>query len=272
MQQLKKSINKSELFTISNDKSSKTSVLILHGYAEHIMRYERFMNQLDEQGFRVMGYDHQGHGQSSGTQVMIGSFDEFVEDLHAVANEFFNEGDNNFIFAHSMGGLILSLYLQKYGTGILKGVITSGSAIKMYEKTPIILEKLAGIIAMLFPSLPTLAVDGSTVSKDPNEVKKYNEDPLNFRGKTKAKFGHEFLKAQKLAEKNMDKITTPILIFHGSEDKLIDPASSTFMMEHISSEDKTLKIWEGLFHEILNEPEKDIVASEIIGWIKSKSN
>ena len=84
--------------------------------------------------------------------------------------------------------------------------------------------------------------------------------------------GHEFLKAQRIAISKLNKINVPIFINHGSDDILIDPASSQVLYDDISSTDKTLKIWDGLYHEILNEPEKEEVTSEIISWIKKKSN
>lgn len=270
MQEKIQSINGSDLFTVSNQLESKQSVLIVHGYAEHIMRYEGFMNQLTNAGFSVKGYDCKGHGKSSGKRAIISSFDAYVDDLHAIASDFFKDGENNFIYGHSMGGLVLMLYLQKYGSSNLTGVIVSGPGMKTYDKTPFLLELVAPLIAAIIPSFPAASVDGSTVSRDTEEVRKYNEDPLNYRGKTKAKMGYEFLQAQKKAIPNLSKINVPIMINHGSEDRLIHPESSDIIYNGISSTDKTLRIWEGLYHELLNEPEKIQVGEEFIDWMKAR--
>lgn len=264
-------INNCRFFTISNNKDSDTSVLIIHGYAEHILRYQNFYNTLDAQGYNVMGYDHRGHGQTDGKRAMIKSFDVYVEDMHAVVKQFFKPGKNNFIFGHSMGGLIVTMYLEKYGSTNITGVITSGAALAMYNVTPPFLEKIAGTIANIFPNLPTVGPVADIVSRDKEVVERYKNDPLIYMQRTKAKMGHEFLKAQRVAEANLDKISVPMFINHGSGDVLIDPNSSQIIYDKVSSEDKTLKMWEGLYHEILNEPEKDEVMKEIIAWIKSRS-
>ena len=170
-----------------------------------------------------------------------------------------------------MGGLITTLYLQKYNNPDITGVITSGVALKMYDKTPPLLEKLAGPISSIFPSFPTVPVKPHVVSRDPEIVKDYTSDPLNYTKPTKAKMGFEFLNAQKKAYANLSKITKPIFINHGGSDILIHADSSTDLYNEISSSDKSLKIWDELYHELLNEPEKNEVADAIINWILERS-
>jgi len=264
--------NNCSFFTIANQSESDINILLVHGYAEHIMRYEAFFDALDAAGFNVLGYDHRGHGQTDGQRAMIDSFDTYVKDMRAITNTFFSPNKKNFIFAHSMGGLITTLYLERYGAANLAGVVLSGSALVMYEKTPAIVVKLAGAIATLFPNLPTVPAVADVVSRDQEIVEKYKKDPLIFNKRTKAKMGHEFLKAQQVAIADLAKINVPIFINHGAGDILIDPQSSQLTFDKISSEDKTLRIWDGLYHEILNEPEKEEVTKEIIDWIKAHSN
>jgi alpha-beta hydrolase superfamily lysophospholipase len=263
-------VNGQKLFRLSNEKESDVSICIVHGYAEHIKRYDFFYNLLDDCGYRVMGYDHRGHGQSEGKRAIIDSFDTYVEDLHTLTQSFFQKGKKNFLVAHSMGGLIAILYLQKYRENDITGVITSGAALKMYDKTQAILEKLASTIARILPSLPTVPVKPHVVSRDPEIVEKYTSDPLNYTKPTKAKMGSEFLKAQKQAYSNLSSIVTPLFINHGSSDLLIHSDSSKDLYDKVASSDKTLKIWDGLYHELLNEPEKEEVAKAFIQWIKDR--
>lgn len=270
MQESIQSINGHKLFTISNQKESDVSICIVHGYAEHVKRYSFFYNLLDSHGFRVMGFDFLGHGQSEGKRAIIDSFDTYVNDLHTITQSFFQEGKKNFLFAHSMGGLVATLYLQKYSDNNLTGVITSGAALQMYEKTPAILEKMAGPIASIFPAFPTVPVKPKVVSRDPAIVESYVSDPLNYTKPTKAKMGFEFLNAQKKASASLSKINKPMFINHGGSDLLIDSHSSQKIYDEIQSQDKTLKIWEGLYHELLNEPEKQEVADAIINWIQER--
>lgn len=260
-----------KLFSYTNDIESEISVILLHGYAEHAGRYKRFLENLNSAGIRYLAFDQRGHGQSEGERVMVNSFDDFTSDLNQVVSSFFVPGKKNFIYAHSMGGLVLLRYLEQYGDEILTGVVTTGAALKPDDSIPKILIKLSTMVAKIFPRLPTIKLDGSAVSRDPEEVRKYNEDPLNYRGGTKAKFGYEFLKAMHLAKEDLSKITLPFFVQHGTKDRLIDPESAQWIYDGINSQDKQLKYWDGLFHELLNEPEKDQISSAIINWIKESS-
>lgn len=251
----------------TNQVDSSTSVIIVHGYAEHGMRYKPFVDRLAKVGIRALVYDQRGHGQSGGSQAMVDYFDQFAEDLNTIADSFFNEGDRNFIYGHSMGGLVLLRYLQIYGDDLLTGALTSGAALKPDDSIPKVLIKLSSFIAKIFPNLPTVRLDASAVSRDPHEVKKYNEDPLNYRAGTKAKFGDEFLKGMKQARVELNKIKLPFVVHHGTDDRLIDPESSQWIYDGISSDNKSLRWWDGLYHELLNEPEKDQVANELIEWM-----
>lgn len=256
------------IFKYTNDVDSSVSVIIVHGYAEHCMRYGRFIDQLTDAGIRVLTYDQRGHGKSGGARVMVNHFDDFAADLNEIANSFFKQGDHNFIYGHSMGGLVLLRYLQIYGDGLLKGGLISGVALKPDDSIPKILIKISTLVAKILPNLPTIKLDGTAVSRDPAEVKKYNEDPLNYRGGTKAKFGDEFLKAMIQAKEELSKITLPFVIHHGTADRLIDPESSKWVYDGIASENKTIRMWDGLYHELLNELEKDAVGTELIAWIE----
>lgn len=267
MHQKKVQVGNVELFQLSNEVESKISLILLHGYAEHCERYQRFIDQLTTAGIRVLAYDHRGHGQSGGERAMVDYFDQYAEDLHLIAEKFFRPGDSNYIYAHSMGGLVLLRYLQIYGDSLLTGALTTGAALKPDDSIPKLLIKISSFIAKILPNLPTVKLDGSAVSRDPEEVRKYNEDPLNYRGGTKARFGSEFLKAMKQAKSELGKITIPFSIHHGTEDRLIDPESAQWIYQGISSKDKSIKMWKGLYHELLNEPEKEEVGQELIQWI-----
>ena len=166
-------INGESIFTIQNEVVSKTVVLMTHGYAEHILRYEWFMHQLSQQGIKVIGFDQRGHGQSSGKRAMVNSFEEYVEDMHHLVKEHFVEGNRNFLFGHSMGGLVCLRYLQRHGGENIHGIVTTGAAMKPAEVSPILIF-LAPIIAGIFPWLPTVKLDKTSISRDPEVVKSYD--------------------------------------------------------------------------------------------------
>ena len=265
------SINGVEINTVSNELDNpKASVLMLHGYAEHIMRYQHLIHKFTENKFRIMGFDFRGHGKSGGKRAYINSFDEYVEDLHQIVQQFFKEGESNFIYAHSMGGCVLVRYLEKYDNSLFTGVITTGAAMKPDDSIPKILIKLSTLVAKILPSLPTISLDSSAVSRISEEVYKYDHDPLNYRGGTKARFGDEFLKAMKKGKEELHKITVPFFINHGTADRLINPESAQWIYDGISSSDKTLRFWEGLYHELINEPEREEVMGEIVKWMNDR--
>jgi len=130
---------------------------------------------------------------------------------------------------------------------------------------------LSRFIAALFPALPVVAFDVDGLSRNREVVKNYLNDPLNYTGKVRARMGRELLRVEKLTnEKALAGIKTPALILHGGDDRVVDPKCSRILYENISSEDKELVIFPGLYHEILNSDQKDEILKKIADWMDKR--
>jgi acylglycerol lipase len=247
------------------------AVAIVHGYAEHSGRYGHVAERLVERGYAVFALDLRGHGRSPGARAVVRSFDEYVADVSA-----FLAGVRRrhaevpvFLLGHSMGGLIVSLYLTEHGD-FLRGAVLSGPAVRAEGNGPRVIEWLFRAIGRVLPNLRVATLDSTKVSRDPAEVAAYDADPLNYHGKMKAGLVAAFSKALRTLQKRAAGISIPIAIFHGSADGLADPEGSRVLHNRVSSADKMLRIYDGLYHEIFNEPERERVIGDVIAWLDER--
>jgi alpha-beta hydrolase superfamily lysophospholipase len=251
------------------ESETKAVLVIIHGYAEHSGRYEHVAERLVAAQYAIYALDLRGHGLSEGDRAVVRSFDQYISDVAFFLDRVRSRHPDlpMFIVGHSMGGLIVSLYLTKRPAG-LAGAVLSGPAVKAPGGGAAhIGEWVFRAIGRLFPGVGVATLDSSKVSRDPAEVEKYDADPLNYHGKMKAGLVGAFSKAIRTLEKHAPKIDLPVAIFHGGADGLADPEGSRILHERVSSQDKTLRVYDGLFHEIFNEPERDQVLSDVIAWL-----
>ena len=246
----------------------KGIVLICHGIAEHSGRYDHVARSLCKAGYGVVSFDLRGHGKSSGKRTYINRFSDYLDDL---GDEFGRVKSAYpkapvFLMGHSMGGGIATLFVMERNPDV-RGLLLSAPSAKVSEDLSPLLQKISGLLSVLFPTLPVLKLDNTFISKDPKVREAYDSDPLNYRKKLLARTGSEILKSTQAVSSGCSAINLPILIMHGSADKLVEVAGSQMLYERVSSTDKTLKLYDGLYHEILNEPEQDMVKADIIQWL-----
>jgi alpha-beta hydrolase superfamily lysophospholipase len=129
---------------------------------------------------------------------------------------------------------------------------------------------IAKVLSTVLPRLALSKLDSSTISRDPEVVNRYDNDPLNYRGGMPSRTGMEIMRAMERIGELMENLTLPVLIMHGSGDKLVDSEGSKQLYERAGSEDKTLKLYDGLYHEILNEPEKEQVLKDMVAWLDKR--
>jgi len=251
-----------------NQADAKGVVLITHGIAEHSGRYEHIALSLNAGGYTVVAFDLRGHGKSSGKRNYINSFQDYLNDLGEVLSRTQQNFPNFpvFLFGHSMGGGIVALYSIERDPAV-KGLVLSAPSVKVSDDISPFLQKVSGVLSVIAPKLPAVKLESAAISKDPQVVEAYDNDPLNYRGGILARTGSELLKSTRQISSWASSITLPILIMHGTADKLADMSGSEMLYEKVSSQDKTLKLYEGLYHEILNEPEQEQVKSDMIAWL-----
>lgn len=252
------------------EEKPRGCLVIVHGLAEHCGRYMNVVNTFVPKGFAVYGLDHFGHGNSEGERVFVQRFEDFTIPLKKYFDmiDIWQPGVPVFLVGHSLGGLIGSYYLLDHQDE-LDGAVFSGPGVKIPENISVGTIVLGKIFSFLMPKFGILQLDANAVSKDPAVVEAYVNDPLVFTGKSTARLGAEMLKAMQRVTDQMDQINLPILILQGSEDKLVDPDGAKKFYENISSKDKTLKIYEGLYHEVFNEPERDQVLTDMEVWLEA---
>ncbi len=254
-----------------SNKNVKAVLAIVHGYAEHGGRYAHVGKYFADKGFYVEAIDHRAHGHSDGKDTFFKSIDDCVEDVDLFIKRLKDEWPELpvFVLAHSMGGLIAVKWAEDKQPDV-KGMLLSGPAVMIDKSIPPLLIKLSSVAAKIAPKMKTISLDGNAVSRDPEEVEKYNSDPLNYRGGIPAATGAAMNAAIREVHANTGKYNLPVRIMYGTEDRLADPRGSQLLYAGFSSTDKTLVPYENLYHEILNEPEKEQIMEECLEWINAR--
>ena len=257
-------------YWLPEDRPS-ASLLIVHGLAEHCGRYTTLIDHFVPRGFAVYGADHVGHGKSGGRRVFVERFDDFISVLETYVGMIrqWQPGKPLFMIGHSLGALIGAVYILDHPAD-LNGAILSGPLVKVPDNISPLTVLLSRILSVLSPKLGVAAVDATGVSRDPAVVRAYIDDPLVYSGKTTARLGCEMLKAMHRVEREAPGITLPILILQGSEDRLVSPDGAEMLHRAAGSADKTLKVYDGLHHEIYNEPERAEVLADVDAWLRER--
>jgi len=248
----------------------KAVLVVLHGVAEHSNRYINLVENLVPENIAIYTYDQRGHGNSPGQRGYIDSWDDYREDLKRfllLVQQ--NEPDIPlFVYGHSQGALMILDFLI-HESNHLAGTIVSGSPVNSDEAASPLLVAAAKILSRVWPTFSLASpINAAQLSCDARVVQKYQEDPTVFKILT-ARWGTEYLKTQKEVREYAASIDNPILILHGGEDTLCDPEGSQYLYGHVSSSDKTLKIYPSYFHEIHNEPGHITVMQDINDWISN---
>lgn len=245
-------------------------ILLAHGYAEHLGRYEHVAAHLTEQGFGVYALDHWGHGRSEGTPGFVPRFSVFTDgvELLLAKIEAAHPALPRFLIGHSMGGLIAATHLLGHQSHY-QGAILSGPAIMPAEEPSAVLLAVSRLLSRFLPKAGVLKLDANGVSRDPTVVAAYLADPLVFKGKMSARLAAELFDTMAHVRSEAAKITLPLLIVHGDRDNLAAPAGSRYLVDHVGSVDKTLTLYPGLFHEVFNEPERAQVLGDVSNWLSA---
>jgi acylglycerol lipase len=245
-------------------------VTIAHGGAEHGGRYAWTAGQLTARGYAVYAIDHRGHGRSAGPRAYVDRIDNAVTDLHTldgIARDR-HAGAAVFLLGHSMGGLIALSYALRHQDE-LAGLVLS-APLAVLEANPAT-RFASRVLSAAAPRLPVYKIDGTTVSRDPAVVRDYDSDPLNHRGMLPARTVGELAATVATLPYRLPELRLPILTVYGSGDRLVDNAGSRLVDERTGTQDSTLIAYDGLYHEVLNEPERDRVIADVADWIDARA-
>lgn len=261
-----------ELFIQQYDITApKGMIALVHGLGEHGGRYVHWAKYFNEAGYALMTFDLRGHGKSEGKRGFVPSFDALLDDVTL----FIAEAQSRypaipiFLYGHSLGGCIVLSYLL-HRKPRLKGVIATSSFITLGFKPSPIMVGIGKLMNKIYPAFTQdNQLDINHISHDANVVKAYADDPL-VHSKLSSALGIGMLEQGDFIHNYKGNIDTPLLLVHGSDDKITNP-QGTIDFYNNTSGNRTLKILEGLYHETHNEPQQHEVFEQILGWVNEQN-
>jgi alpha-beta hydrolase superfamily lysophospholipase len=249
----------------------KAVLVISHGIGEHGGRYAHIADYFTKRNLAVWVSDHRGHGKSDGKRGHVDNFDDYLADLGKMIRIAKDHSPNvkTFLLGLSLGALIAVLYAEKH-PGDLDGLIASAPALREKMKIPPVKVFLGKALSSIMPTLAMgTGLDPNLLSHDKDVVKKYVEDPLVHKVAT-ARWFTEYRRAQEETMRLTSEFTLPCLIIQAGADGIIDPTVATELYKRIKGPDKTLKVYDGFYHESLNEIGKESVFADIDNWLSAR--
>jgi alpha-beta hydrolase superfamily lysophospholipase len=249
-----------------------TVIVVSHGLAEHGGRYAEFAGRMVARGYGVYAIDHRGHGRSSGRRANIERFAYVVSDLGTFVGRVQRQHPDAtvFLLGHSMGGAI-ALASALRNPGSLKGLVLSAPALAAGEAVAAPKALVVRLLSRVAPNTGALTLPASAISRDAAVVRAYESDPLVFRGAIPARTLVELLDAMAGFPEAAPKLRLPVLVQHGTADRLVPLAATRPVYERLGNAKlRTVRLYEGLFHEAYNEPERDRVLADLDAWIASQ--
>ena len=250
-------------------EDNKANLIIVHGVSEHCGRYVHVAEYYHERGFNVYTGDLVGHGLSDGPRVFIKSADDYIEDVSFFISRV-RDSMPTFILGHSMGGLIALYYGVKCHDPRIKGVILSSPYLK--DRLSVSPAKLAfgRAAAGLYPKLALKSgIESYMVCRDKEVCRRYSEDKLNTNFVSVGWFV-AMEKAREYTLENISQFNYPCLMLQAGDDIIVDSKVNKSCFDSIPAEDKEFELYEGFYHEILNDPERERALSRIYDWIEER--
>jgi alpha-beta hydrolase superfamily lysophospholipase len=252
------------------DDGPRAALLFVHGLAEHSGRYGHVMRRFAEAGFDCWALDYRSHGKSPGLRVHVDRFDEFLLDIAAAYRLVRAEQASLplYLVGHSQGGLLVLRHVLTRPDGI-NGIIVSSPFLGMHPNaapsTP--LHMVANVISTFSPKLMFSKIaEPKFLSRDPQVAREYVDDPL-VSDTVSARWFTEVLQAQADTLARAPDLAVPALVMQSGDDRLADPAATRAWVAEAPAELVDYVEWDGLYHEMFNEPEKEQVFEKMEGWL-----
>jgi alpha-beta hydrolase superfamily lysophospholipase len=243
-------------------------VVISHGLGEHGGRYRLLAERLQAHRHAVYVLDHRGHGRSGGPRANIERFAHVVDDFCAFVGRSADEtpGVPVFVIGHSMGGAIALAGAIRMQDS-LRGLVLSAPALAAGEAVSPVKLALVRLLSIVAPGVGALQLPPAAVSRDPQVVRAYESDPLVFHKSVPARTVLELLQAMQGFPDSVRQLRLPVLVQHGTADILVPLSATRQLYQELGSMDRTVKTYDGLYHEIYNEPERVVVIDDLCRWL-----
>jgi alpha-beta hydrolase superfamily lysophospholipase len=252
------------------ERAARATVVIAHGVSEHADRYAHVAERLTGEGYAVYLLDHRGHGDSGGPRALIDRVERAVADIDilvGIARE--RQGGRVFLLGHSMGGALAVEYAIHHQDRI-DGLLLSAPATDLEAATRFELFA-ARVLSNIAPRVGVYAVDATKISRDPDVVSAYEEDPRVFHDRLPARTVWQLADAIRTMPERVPGIRLPLVVMLGTADEIVPPRAGRMVHAGAGSADKRLIEYEGLYHEILNEPEQDRVMDDLVQWLDARA-
>jgi len=252
---------------------ARARIFGVHGVLEHSGRYARLAGDLAQAGFALEMIDVRGHGRSDGSRAYVESWEKILTDLDEVHEQLRTNGRSpDFLFGHSMGGALTILWTVSRRPNV-RGMILSAPPVMTPVRIPLLINLVGRWLVKRWPELRIVRLKTAekygrhAVSRDPKVLEDLKNDPLVCRGPFPLKTGLLLLELPKRLQEAAPKCETPFLLLQGTGDKLSSYRGAEFFFQAAAAKDKTLKLYDGLYHEVLSEPERDQVLADVVKWL-----
>ena len=250
------------------DRHPRSVIVVAHGLGEHSGRYAGLAEALVGAGHAVYAYDQRGHGRSPGARANIGRFEHLVSDFGAFAGRAARQHPDApvFLLGHSMGGAVAFATALRL-PGAVRGVVLSAPALAATDTASGTRKLLARLLSTVAPNAGVWRIDASAISRDPVVVRAYTSDPLVHHGSVPARTVVELLDAMAGFLFQAPKLRLPTLVLHGTRDALVPVDATRPVYQALDAQKRTIKYYEGLYHEVFNEPERAQVVADLLHWL-----
>ncbi len=252
-------------------ESERARMVLSHGVGEHSGRYGNVIERVLPKGFSVWAPDHRGHGQSGGKRGHVLNFVQYLTDLRLTVELAKKDMPGEmpcFLLGHSMGGLIALDFAQHYPE-LIDGVVASSPCLGMVIEIPAVKKVLGSFMSYVWPGMTMgSGLDATKISRDENVVSVYKNDPL-VHDRVSARFFTELLAAMESVNQQASALNVPVLMQVAGEDYLVNADSSKHFFEKLTLQDKTLHVYDDMYHEIYNAPQdqKERVLDDLETWL-----
>lgn len=249
--------------------SPRAVMILVHGFNAHSEYMTYPGEQLSANGFACYALDLRGRGNSEGERFYVEELSDYLGDVDKLVEIARAEhpGLPVYVLGHSAGGVISSNYVFEHQEKIA-GLICESFAFDV--GLPHLVQLALEGIGYLLPHVHVFSLNNADFSRDPAHVERMNNDPLIAKESQPAETARVLLLAADSLKERMPDFKVPVLIIHGTEDKATRPAGSQYFYDHAGSSDKTLKLYEGHYHDLLADIDKEIVMSDILAWLDER--
>ena len=242
---------------------------LVHGLGEHSGRYDAVARTLNAAGFAMTGFDLPGHGRSDGS-LGFAAYDSILYDIDHLLEEITRRYPDQpyFLYGHSLGGALVLYYTLKHHPA-LKGVVATSPGLAPGTTTPPIKLLLAKVMARLAPGFSmSNGLDLNNLSHNAAVIQAYKADPL-VHDRISARLGLDLITCGQWIQEHAAEFPLPLLLVRGSADRLVSNEAIQAFAQAVPADKLTYKVWDGLYHETHNEPEKDQVLAFMIAWLET---